>query len=393
MKKLLIATAALAMVTGTVQAQSTVTAYGRLDSGYRDSSTTTAAGVKTQTENITFNSFTTSRLGFMGTEDLGGGTQARFMIEGALQVSVPTVSSNETLPFQFGRQQWLSLSNAKTGTLLVGKTDSLVKGITDTFDAGYANNLTGTYDGMGTSLTDITGSNVMGNARDLVIRYTTPKFSGFDVSLGLLKQSSNTVTAAAVQETGSGYEAGASYSSGALAAAFGLRKADTKTNATTGVAGACIDATVSIGVVAANAACATGYTRLSGTKAIAAADVTVNSANLGASYNFGPAIVYGAYFEQDNKDNVAGSKTTEEAYQVGVRVPMGKSTLFATYTAGEFASATSVKTDIEGVQMGIKYDLSKRTYGYVAYGQTELQQDGQGKAKSSQVAAGVAHSF
>jgi predicted porin len=34
MKKLLIASAALAMVAGTVQAQSTVTVYGILDMGY-----------------------------------------------------------------------------------------------------------------------------------------------------------------------------------------------------------------------------------------------------------------------------------------------------------------------------------------------------------------------
>jgi len=52
MKKLLIASAALAMVAGTAQAQSTVTVYGSIDTGYSSHESKTAAGVKTTNAGI-----------------------------------------------------------------------------------------------------------------------------------------------------------------------------------------------------------------------------------------------------------------------------------------------------------------------------------------------------
>jgi predicted porin len=369
--------------------------YGRLDAGYKDYSTTTKAQATTNTENISYSAFTTSRLGFMGTEDLGGGITARFMLEGALQTSVPTVSSNETSPFQFGRQQWVSLSSAKSGTLMLGKTDSLVKGVMDNFDAGYSNNLTGAYDGMGTSTAgEISGSNVIGNQRDVVARYTSPKFSGFDVTVGLLKQSSDSVTGGAATETGSGTEIGSTYTAGKLALSAGYRSADTMTNAVAGVIGQCM--TTATGVLVETptaAACTSAQTRVTGSNPVAAVNSTTNSTALGASYNFGPVVGFAQYFDQDIKNNVDGTKVAEDAIAVGVRVPMGKTTLFASYTDGEQTNATNVKSDFKGMQIGAKYDLSKRTYGYVAYGEAELQQVGAGKAKAENLAVGITHSF
>jgi predicted porin len=52
MKKLLIASAALAMVAGTAQAQSSVTVYGLIDTGYNNVENTTSAGVKTDTTQL-----------------------------------------------------------------------------------------------------------------------------------------------------------------------------------------------------------------------------------------------------------------------------------------------------------------------------------------------------
>ena len=394
MKKSLIALAVLSTIAGSVAAQSSVTVYGRADVGYKDYSTTNVAQTKVNTENLSYSAFTTSRLGFMGTEDLGGGLKASFMLEGALQTSVPTVSSNETSPFQFGRQQWVRLSTANAGSLTVGKTDSLVKGVMDNFDAGYSNNLTGAYDGMGTSTAGgISGSNVIGNQRDVVARYTSPKFSGFDVTVGLLKQSSDSTTAAAATENASGTEIGATYTAGKLALSAGYRTADTKTNATAGVAGNCISTAGAITQILGTADCGTGLTRLSGTKAIAAVNSTTDSTALGASYDFGQVVGFVQYFDQDAKNNVDGTKVAEDAYAVGIRVPMGKTTLFASYTDGEQTNASNVKSDFSGMQAGVKYDLSKRTYGYAAYGEAEMQQVGAAKAKATNLAVGIVHSF
>ena len=45
------------------------------------------------------------------------------------------------------------------------------------------------------------------------------------------------------------------------------------------------------------------------------------------------------------------------------------------------------------MQLGVKYDLSKRTYGYVAYGEKEEQATGAAKSKAENLAIGIAHHF
>jgi predicted porin len=397
MKKSLIALAVLSTIAGSAAAQSSVSVYGRIDMGYRDFSTTTAAAtsVKTDTAQITSSQFTNARLGFMGTEDLGGGLKASFVAEGNLLDAPGTTGSNNTSAFNFGRQLHVTLSSAKSGSLLLGKTDALVKNVFDGFDAGYANNLTGAYDGMGTSLTEISGSNVIGSRRDQVIRYTTPTFSGFNVSAGLIKSEveSTAATAGASSEE-AGYELGATYVAGKLSLAGAYRTADTKANAVAGVIGQCmINSSGLLNGTATASACADGETRVTGANPVAAVNNTTNSMAFGASYNFGSVIGYAQYFDQEVKANAAGTKVSEDAMTLGLRVPMGKSTLFASYTDGSATSATNVKTNFEGMQAGVKYDLSKRTYGYVAYGESELQATGGAKAKAENLALGIVHSF
>ena len=372
MKKSLIALAALSTIAGSVAAQSSVSVYGRLDAGYKDYSTTSTAGVKTSTQNISNSAFTSSRLGFMGTEDLGGGLKAGFTIEGNLQTSAGTTGSNDATAFNTGRHQFLTLSSANMGSLLVGKTDSIVKQVFDGFDAGYSNNLTGAFDSM------TTGSGIVGNRRDQVARYTSPKFSNIDVTAGILKQDSDATTTGATTEDNSGYELGLRYAAGPLSLAGAYRSTDSKTNAVTAVAG--VVGTTSVAAVAPIAAAA-------------AADTTINTMAFGASYNFGPAVGFVQYFDQEDKNNVSGAKTDADAVAVGVRVPMGKATLFASYTDGDVAQSGATKTSVEGMQLGVKYDFSKRTYGYVAYGEKEEQVTGANKSKAENLAIGIAHHF
>jgi len=85
MKKSLLAVAAMTAFAGAAQAQSSVTVYGIMDLGYYG--TTAAAkdlkGVETKTTTSQFGAGreSTSRLGFKGVEDLGGGSSAFFTIE------------------------------------------------------------------------------------------------------------------------------------------------------------------------------------------------------------------------------------------------------------------------------------------------------------------------
>ena len=90
MKKSLFALAAVTAFAGAAQAQSSVTVYGIIDMGFQGGHAKgqTGAARTTQFNNVGQqfgqNAQSTSRLGFRGTEDLGGGMSAFFTLETAL---------------------------------------------------------------------------------------------------------------------------------------------------------------------------------------------------------------------------------------------------------------------------------------------------------------------
>jgi predicted porin len=77
------ALAALAAVSA-ASAQSTVTLYGVVDAGYTNKDSKTA---------MKSNGLSTSRIGFKGTEDLGGGLTALFVVETAVNTATPAPTS------------------------------------------------------------------------------------------------------------------------------------------------------------------------------------------------------------------------------------------------------------------------------------------------------------
>lgn len=87
MKNIAIVSIALAAV-ASAQAQSSVTVFGVADIGYVH---TSASGVSKN--QLASDGNTSSRLGFRGTEDLGGGMKAGFWLEGALAIDSPATLS------------------------------------------------------------------------------------------------------------------------------------------------------------------------------------------------------------------------------------------------------------------------------------------------------------
>ena len=90
MKKTLIALAAVA-ATGAAMAQSSVTIYGVVDVGF--TSVNNSGVGSTDNTGLTSSNMTTNRLGFRGTEDLGGGLKANFQVETSLAADAPAASS------------------------------------------------------------------------------------------------------------------------------------------------------------------------------------------------------------------------------------------------------------------------------------------------------------
>ena len=115
MKKTLIALAVMAAA-GAASAQSSVTLFGIVDASvsryFQSGSATQAGDHNTVMTNSGYNS---SRLGFRGTEDLGGGMSASFWLEGALSNDDGTVGK-----FDFRRRSTVSLAGG-WGELRLGR--------------------------------------------------------------------------------------------------------------------------------------------------------------------------------------------------------------------------------------------------------------------------------
>ena len=155
MKKSLIALAVLG-VAGVAHAQSSVTLYGIVDVGIikdKDAATELRSG-----------GMSTSRLGFKGTEDLGGGLSAVFKLEGSLAVDTGTPDA-----LKFNRESYVGLAGG-FGEVRFGKNwtayDDIAFNTNSVFDSTFAP-------------TNIWAAYALYNANpDNGIKYVSPTFGG-----------------------------------------------------------------------------------------------------------------------------------------------------------------------------------------------------------------------
>jgi predicted porin len=387
MKKLLIASAALAMVAGTAQAQSSVTVYGLMDIGYSSSQRETSApGVATVTtkQSTTGNGdggLATSRLGFRGTEDLGGGNKANFQLEYDLvdvgsggQNATETALNSGTGTAQtaggFGsRYSWVGLESKDMGQVRLGRQEQSIHSVVVAGSAGFANNVVGAvYSSAGPTMrTEIAGNDAATGRQDVrphavfvdrAVTYISPNFNGFTFEAQTAQNKVNTgavATDASLKETGASLK----YSAGKLALAYG--QATNKE-----------DRTVAEGT-----------------------DRETKSRALSASYDLGVVKLFALRATRDNLDNAVSIK--DENTEIGAQMPMGKTVLWASmYDGKRNFSANANKFDSAGYQVGARYDMSKRTALYAIYGSQEFKGTGAtagNKVEATQTSVGVRHSF
>jgi len=153
MKKSLFAIAAVTAFAGAAQAQSSVTVYGILDVGFTGAdskSLPTAAGqqqVKRTSAQFGQSAETTSRLGFKGTEDLGGGASAFFTAEFQLYPQSGTLSSDSSGVTSgtglVNRQTFVGLKKAGLGQAAIGTQYTPIFQTVAATDPGQTNNTVG----------------------------------------------------------------------------------------------------------------------------------------------------------------------------------------------------------------------------------------------------------
>jgi len=267
MKKSLIALAVLA-ASGAAMAQSSVTLYGIADIW--------VGKVKGESAVAGSGGLATSRLGFKGSEDLGGGLSATFQFEQAINLG-----NGATNAKTFDRQANMGLAGG-FGTLKLGRNWNAMDDVFGASNSGFdsalsANNVwaasygeSGTYTG----------------AADAQLYYATPEFAG--VSGAVSTQLSGNVPAGA-QRISAGH---VKYAGGPVAVALGFEKTAEGQKGTM----------------------------------------------LNGSYDLGAAKLLASYYTTKDTGGTVGLKVN--SYQLGADVPLGAVTLSVGYASSKVDGAS-----------------------------------------------------
>ena len=170
--KTLCALALMGAFSAQAQAQSSVTIYGRVVAGI-DFQTNAGPNGKGSKWSAANNQWGTSMIGFKGTEDLGGGTNAFFLLESGFNSTKGafngTDTSNNAL---FNRRSYVGLSSASAGSIKFGKNLFINNDVWFLDPTGQQ--------AIGTSVL-VNGRNWPGASN--VIEYNSPDMAGFTVNL------------------------------------------------------------------------------------------------------------------------------------------------------------------------------------------------------------------
>jgi len=376
MKKSLVALAALA-VAGVASAQSSVTLFGVVDasiSGYsstaRDLNPTVfpnafgipvylnQGSVKTSSRQLANSGYNSSRLGFRGTEDLGGGLAASFWLEAPIsnddgQQGIAT----------FARRSTVSLSGG-FGEIRLGRDYTPTFWNDTVFDPfgtnGVGTNLISTantsFGGFGTpaastgAFTNVGTSNYV-RASNTIGYFLPPNLGGFygQVMYGMSEKTK--------------YDNGIYTPTTANAARQGRY-----------VGGRFGYANGPLDVALAYGSSTVGDNYYAGTT------TKINTLNLGASYDFGPVKLFGEVSQAKNKIDyevtpfLGGRNDIDlKGYLIGVTVPVGAGLIRASYSAvkydtnqpyNPFVLNNNADPKANKLALGYVHNLSKRTALY-----------------------------
>ena len=381
MKKHLIAAAVAAAVAAPAFAQN-VSIYGILGTGYDNLETKLTAGATSYTRKQSSfgsqNMQSGNRLGFRGTEDLGGGLKAGFVFEMHADLIKGTAgreNAGSGVNQDQIRQGFVSLSGG-FGEVRFGRGNSLSKDVYDTYHTHFGGNfnpgnqtaalsniLTWGIGVTGTSTAQLDDLGSYGNVRhNNMVSYISPSISGL------------TIRAQYAQDKTEGPNA--SVATATEATTYPV--ANSKTTV------ANIGANYNAGPISIGFAHDTTKVRTNDVK------TTLNI--IGGSYDLGVAKPFLAYTAGELKSTPFGVNKLElKDVSIGVSIPLGATTINFSYSDGEIEYGT-VKVDTKGYQLGANYALSKRTFLLARYGDSEAKYTDV-KGSIDGFALGIQHSF
>ena len=346
MKKSLTAFAALA-VCGLASAQSSVTLFGVVDAGVTYQSNTardTVTGLSNKQSKWSLGNsgYNSSRIGFRGTEDLGGGLAASFWLEAPI-----TNDDGATGVSTFNRRSTVSLSGG-FGELRLGRDYTPTFWNDTVFDPFGTN-------GSGTNvISTVSGNTTINNANyvrasNSVGYFLPPNLGGFygqlQYSFAENTSTSATSTTAATSSSAGRYVGGRfGYANGPLDIALGVGRSTALDTA--------------------------------------ALERSVQTINLGASYDFGPVKLFGELSNVKNKFDYSAAADTHDSYNgylIGATVPVGAGLIRVAYSQVRYnegaAGVTGEDPLARKLAVGYVHNLSKRTALYATVARVNNRND------------------
>ena len=382
MKKLLLALALSSALSGAAQAQSSVSVYGLYDGGLNTKrSEQNSNGTKTITSNsdLTGNQQTSSRLGFRGVEDLGGGLTAMFNYElgfnpgtGSLDTVQGVTAAGQSASDPV-RTSIVGLGSKQFGSVEIGRQLTGVFGVV-AGDVFGGSNMDG--DMVNANFGGATGNTTsqrlhQGATRINGLTYRAPDLSGFQ---GRIDYSNNLATGAA----------GASTS--------GLTSANTTAEQTNnrGISATYVNGPFKV-------ALANHVVKSNANTTATTGAVTERNINVGSVAYMAKGLVVQVTHGNNKVDtsNAQVSKVIGTRYAVSYAVTPAI-TPFAMYGNGksEMTVAAPATSDNTAYLLGANYTMSKRTRLYAAYGFQKSDIKSTNSVKTNnEYGLGVVHTF
>ena len=393
MKKSLFALAAAVSFGTAAHAQSTVTIYGILDAGYMNQKSDGAGTSPTAKASSSYfgqGGEQTSRLGFRGTEDLGGGASAFFTVETNLQ------PANENASTWTNRQSFVGLKKAAVGQFALGTQYTPVYNQLAASDVGQANQMPGSavYPQVSTANNGNPGTKPFaspsspGNATDSMTTRTSntltiksDSFAGFKVGAAYV-QNGTTVTPTNTASTTNNYTGWGIQADYTLQKLYvGLAYQALKSSNTSPTT------TLLLPTPAVWASAAGGV------------NTQDNQSYAAATYDFGILKGYLQYVNRKATSTInSGYYAKRSAQQIGVRSYITPSIEgWASIGNGTVTSfgVSRPSANFVAWQTGLNYYLSKRTNFYGIYGTNNMSSAApvNPALNTSAFAIGIRHTF
>lgn len=353
MKKSVLALAVLGAFSGAAFAQtSSVQIYGVIDTAFvHDSGNGVSGSLNKVDSSYTSGNKAGSRIGFKGTEDLGGGLSALFTIENGFKADDGSADQGGTL---FGRQAFVGLQGG-FGTVKLGRQ----------YNPMYSNQVA----------TDPFGNGMAGAFSRLISTGGAATASSFGIGAGTRVDNAVTYTTPDLMGV-----------KGELQYGFGEVAGDSSKSRQYGL---------SVGYTNGPVSAALSHLNVNNNPAAGASINAIKNTALTGTYNFGVAKAHALY--QINKNDGTGATALDTRdWMLGVSAPFGASTVVASFI--KHNNRAVANADAKQLAVGYIYALSKRTSLYTGYGRltndsASLVRVTKAGASNSVFSAGVSHTF